>query len=445
MVAPAVKVEFSGHPVSADFRKRSSIPPSSQRSGIKHAELPIMELGRSSSPPPASATARPFLGGTVAQITHPTQETKLSIMDITTRTRHLIQHLPDQRTRLLIEWTPPFRGNVRPVAIRHCFDDEGCLDRMIGATLGFDHIHPCVLFLLVREGDLVSVGEKTIGGTSASWIHYQVGPDFALKRINIGGRTLTAAEIRAWLSPAVTSYHQPPGCDESLREFLADPNHPAWLVPILERQKQKWRTRRISKFYHLAPSEASREEIDRIMKLAPGAALRFFSQHLTKGQIKRCIRRDLKTAVLHAYETMSPDQLDVACREHPVLLLQHQGSNLPEPILLRCVRFEPFEAFRIRNRFSAPVHAKILAATCELPFGLFRSGDISSLPAEIETSFRQFPGSWVESFGRDFGALFQALERQGRMKVDHAIVHFLMNVLPPQHLPSLDKFISKQL
>ena len=144
-------------------------------------------------------------------------------MDITTRTRHLIQHLPDQRTRLLIEWTPPFHGNVRPVAIRHCFDEEGSLDRVIGATLGFDLIHPCVLFLLVQEGDLVSVGEKTIGGRSASWIHYQVGPDFALKRINIGGRTLTAAEIRAWLPPAVTSYHQPPGCDESLREFLADP------------------------------------------------------------------------------------------------------------------------------------------------------------------------------------------------------------------------------
>jgi hypothetical protein len=181
------------------------------------------------------------------------------------------------------------------------------------------------------------------------------------------------------------------------------------------------------------------------MKLAPGAALRFFSEHLTKGQIKRCIRRDLKTAVVHAYEAMSPAQLEVACREHPVLLLQHQGSRLPEGILLRCVRFEPFEAFRIRDRFPAPVHAKILAATCELPFGLFRSGNISGLPVEIETSFRQFPGLWLESFHNDFATLFRALERQGKMKVDHDLLDFLMTILPAQHLPNLDKFISNQI
>jgi hypothetical protein len=142
---------------------------------------------------------------------------------------------------------------------------------------------------------------------------------------------------------------------------------------------------------------------------------------------------------------MSPAQIEVACREHPVLLLQHQGSRLPETILLRCVRFEPFEAFRIRNCFPAPVHAKILAATCELPFGLFRSGDISRLPVEIETSFRRFPGLWLESFHNDFAALFRALERQGKMKVDHDLLQFLMVVLPSQHLHNLGRFISDHL
>lgn len=358
---------------------------------------------------------------------------------------YIIQEPNNLPARLIIEWKPPSSENVRPVALRHCFDQEGGLDRMIGSTLGFDHINPCVLFLLVQKGDLLSVGEKAIGGTFATWTHYQIGQDFTLNPIGIPGRILTAAEIRAWMPPAVTSYHQPPGCDDSLREFLADPNHPAWLVPILERQKQKWRTKRLSKFYHLVPSEASQDEIDRIIKLAPGAAVRFFSKRLTKGQIKRCIRRDLKTAVVHAYEAMSPAQLEVACREHPVLLLQHQGSRLPEDILLRCVRFEPFAAFRIRNRFPAPVHAKILAATCELPFGLFRSGDISGLPAEIESSFRQFPVAWVESYGSDYSALFRALERQGKMTVNHDLIGFLMERLPHQHLPKLCQFIVKRI
>lgn len=356
--------------------------------------------------------------------------------------KYIIQKQDNLLARLIIEWKPLANKNVRPAALRHCFDDEGGLDRRLGAVLGFNRVNPCALFLLVQKGDIVSVGEKAIGGISASWNHYQIEQDFTLNRIDIGGRTLTAAEICSWMLPNVASFHQPPGCDDSLREFLADPDHPAWLVPILERQKQKWRANRLSKFYHLVPSEASQHEIDRIYKLAPGAALRFFSEYLTKGQIRRCIRRDLKTAVVHAYEAMSPSQLEMACYEHPVLLLQHQGSRLTETILLRCVRFEPFEAFRIRNRFPASVHATILAATCELPFELFRSGDVSGLPAEIEKSFRQFPGRWLKSFHNDFAALFRALDRQGKMKVDHELLHFLMNDLPAQHLPSLNKFIS---
>ncbi len=404
-----------------------------------------MEIGRSSSHSTRFCNRPPLSGRRGSADCPSDMKSIIHTMDITTRTRHLIQHLPDNKTRLIFEWKPPSHEVVRPVALRHCFDEEGCLDRRTGAILGFNRIDPCALFLLVQKGDLVSIGEKAIGGVSASWVHYQVEPDFTLNQVGFGGSTLTGSEIRALILPDVASFHQPPGCDESLREFLADPNHPAWLVPILERQKQKWRTKRLSKHYRLVPSEASQDEIDRILKLAPGAAVRFFSKHLTKGQIKRCIRRDLKTAVVHSYQAMSPTQIQAACREHPVLLLQNQGSRLPEAILLRCIRYEPFEAFRIRNSLPAPVHAKILAATCELPFGLFRSGDISSLPAEIETSFRQFPGSWVESFGRDFGALFHALERQGRMKVDHDLVHFLMNVLPPQHLPILDKFIGKQI
>ena len=43
------------------------------------------------------------------------------------------------------------------------------------------------------------------------------------------------------------------------------------------------------------------------MKIAPGAALRFFYTKLTKRQTRSCIRRALATAVIHAFDALPPD------------------------------------------------------------------------------------------------------------------------------------------
>ena len=366
-----------------------------------------------------------------------TAETGISKTNPTNTT---IQQLKDGTARLLCEWTPQPGPPKRPLAIRYAINDRDEIEVRGGALLGFDRTHPCLLLLLVRPGDLISIGEKSIGVSTATWTHYRVGSGFRVEKIDITGRGLTNAEIRS-LAWGAAPLAQPSGCDNSIREFLADPEHPGWLTPVLERQKTKWRTTHLSKFYRLVPCETSPGELERIVKLAPGAALRFSFDKLTKGQINRCIRRDLETATVHAFEHMSPAHLQLACREYPILLLHHHGPNLPENILLRCVRLEPFAAFVARNRYPAPVHAKILAATCVLPFDLFNSGDISGLPAEIETSFRQFPVAWVESYGCDFSALFRTLERQAKMTVNHDLMGFLMERLPPQHLPKLCQFI----
>ncbi len=386
-----------------------------------------------------------------------TTQTSHQIQQLTTMTRTAetgetktnpvnptIQLLKDGTARLLFEWTPEPGPPKRPLAIRYAINRRNEIAVRGGAMLGYNRIDPCLLFLLVRRGDLISLGEKSIGESTATWRHYRVNRRFRLTEIDITGRSLTNAEIRS-LARHAAPLEQPSGCDNSLREFLADPEHPAWLTPILEQHKQKWRTTRISKFYRLVPSETYPGELKRIVKLAPGAALRFFFDKLTKGQVNRCIRRDLETAVVHAFEHMSPAHLQLACREYPVLLLHQHGPNLPTNILLRCVRFEPFESFVIRHRFPPPVHARILAATCDLPFNLFNCGNISGLPAEIETSFRQFPVAWVESYGSDFSMLFRALERQAKITVNHELMGFLMERLPAQHLPKLCQFIANRL
>ena len=237
-----------------------------------------------------------------------------------------IQPLKDGTARLLFKWKPRPGPPRRPLAVRYAINPRDEIEIRSGALLGYDRIHPSAVVLIVKPGDLISLGEKPIGISTATWTHHRVNRRFRLEKIDITGRSLTNAEIRS-LARGAAPFEQAPGCDDTLREFLADSDHPGWLIPILERQKQKWRTHRLSKFYHLAPASAMPGELERVVKLAPGAALRFHFDSLTKGQINRCIRRDLATAIVHLRGHMSPAHLRKACREYPALLLEHRGSG----------------------------------------------------------------------------------------------------------------------
>lgn len=359
--------------------------------------------------------------------------------------KYTIQKTDNLSSRLIIEWTPNPDKALRPIVLRHCFDKDGCLDRINGAVLGFDRINPCALFLLVNVGDLISIGNKEIDGTSATWTHYQIGFTFEMNLIGNDGNILSSTEIRALIPANADWFHQPPGCDDSLRDFISDTNHPAWLVQILERQKQKWRKKKLSKYYHLVPSETSLEEIDRIMKLTPGAAVRFFYPLLTKKQIRRCIRRDLKTAAVYSLDLMSPEHLQLACLRWPTLLLKTHASILPENRLMQCVRLDPMEGFRIRNKVAPELHARILAVSCGLPFSLFCNGDLSGLPLEISTSFHNFPIRWFEAHGHNFYFLFKTLERHGRMRINQELIDFLIQTLPPSQIQDIYQFISENI
>lgn len=355
-----------------------------------------------------------------------------------------VQRMKDGTARLLVERKPASGPPKRPIAVRYMIDANGDPVIRNGALLGFDRINPCLIFLHVRRGDLISLGEKTIGEVTVVWTHYKIGRGYRLMEIAIKGRGLTYSEICSQVGPH-RPLEQPSGCDDLLRDFFADSGHPKWMLPILERQKRKWRSNHPSKFYHLVPAEIKESEIRRVIKIAPGAAIRFLQPKLTKLQTRSCIRRALATSVIHAFDHIPPTQFKIVMRDYPGLLLRHQGKRIPVDLLMRCVRIEPFDAFVIRKQFPPDLHAKILAETCGLPFQLFRSGNVSRLPAEIETSFCRYPVQWIEIYHNDFSKLFRVLERHGRMKMCPKFLNFLKSSLPPEHLPGLFKFIANQL
>ena len=209
---------------------------------------------------PASSALNPSFA--LASDYTPTMPTKQHTMTTTPKTEetktipinYTVQRLKDGTARLLVEQKPVPGPPTRPVAVRYLIDDHGEPVIRRGALLGYDRINPSLLFLIVRAGDLISLGKRTIGETSTVWTHYKVGRGFRLMEIAIKGRGLTYAEIRSRVGP-YRLLEQPSECDDSLREFLSDSDHPKWMLPIIERQKMKWRKNRLSKFYHLVPSE----------------------------------------------------------------------------------------------------------------------------------------------------------------------------------------------
>ena len=364
-----------------------------------------------------------------------TEETKTNPINYT------VERLKDGTARLLVEQTPVPGPLTRPVAVRYLIDDHGEPVIRRAALLGYDRINPSLLFLIVRAGDLISLGKRTIGETSTVWTHYKVGRGFRLMEIAIKGRCLTYSEIRSRVGP-YRPLEQPSGCDDLLRDFFAYSGHPKWMLPILERQKKKWRLFYPTKFYRLAPFEVPDAEIPQVVKTAPGAALQLFLPKLTKRQIRNCIRRSLTTAIVHAFTHLPPTQFKKALRKHPSILLTYQGTRLKEELLLRCARFEPMVAFCLRKRFPPPLHARLLAQTCGLPFHLFKCGNITQLSKEIETSFLRHPVEWVETYHNDFSKLFRTLVRHGGMKVDQDLIKLLEDTLPPPYLAKLHWFIA---
>jgi hypothetical protein len=142
---------------------------------------------------------------------------------------------------------------------------------------------------------------------------------------------------------------------------------------------------------------------------------------------------------------MSEVQLDRACREFPGLMLRCHASKLSEERLLRCVRLDPFEGFRIRKQVEPRLHAKILAGTLGLPFYLFNAGDLSDLPDEVLRSFLSFIKAWVDAFAGKHQHLLTALMRY---RGDRSPADFLLHLLdhvPPEHLPHVASFAARSI
>jgi len=357
--------------------------------------------------------------------------------------RYTIQETDAETARLIIEWEPRQGKTIRPCLIRYCLDHEGCLAWEKGVVLGFDLIQPCALILLVQRGDLISVGEKIVGDGRASRTHYRIGNDLELLQFEVPDPGRTNLGILARLRPAVPRLQQLPVCDNALRHFLAETNHPDWLTPIVERQKHKWRASRPAKFFHLVPSEVTDNEIPVCVSTAPGAALRFFRDRISANDLRRCIGRDLEAAAQYAFEAMSEVQVDRACQEFPGLMVRHHASKLSEERLLRCVRLDPFAGFLIRNQLESRLHAKVLAGTLGLPFELFSAGDLRELPNEILQSFLSHPQAWVDAFAGNHQRLLTALMRHrgDRSRGDY-LLH-LMEHVPPEYLPHVASFAAR--
>jgi hypothetical protein len=300
-----------------------------------------------------------------------------------------------------------------------------------GATLGFDRIHPCVMVLLVRRYDLISLGRRRIGSCLTVWNHYRIDADF--KTIPIGPRWRDLSEGETdLLVPHATGpdFPQLTDSDDALREFLQSVSHPDWLAQILNRQKRKWQESHPAKWFRLVPSEVPDREIPKCVRLAPDVALQFHQEKLSAGQIRHCIGRSFESGIRFAFQHLTESEVRRACFEFPRWVLTFHAMRLTADQLEICVRQDPSTAFRVRSVFPPRVQAKVLASTYMYPQYLLKQQATSEVREEILTSVIKFPRIWLREHNQSFHHLFEDLRRHLEITPDPECISRLMNNLP---------------
>ncbi len=309
--------------------------------------------------------------------------------------------------------------------------------------MGYERGKPCILVLTVMSGDLVSLAcPESING----WQHFRIGPDFRLQKFPIPERKLTLVEISHHLNLGCGErLKQLADCDDRIRDFLVEKNHPEFVTLAIARQIRKWRKRQPDKYFHLATSVVMDSEIHLLANSAPFTAIRFARDRMNEKQILRCIHRRPEAGVLFALERMTPRLIEKAITECPGTLITHGHSRVSDEQLDRCARYDPFAAIHTRVAMNPRRHAILLARSYLLAFPMQSGATMESFHAEIIESLTRFPDVWLSAHQQDYGEIFDSLRQRAQIQVDHEFIQTLLIRIPTKHRKHLADHIARQM
>ena len=305
-----------------------------------------------------------------------------------------------------------------------------------GAVLGRDAGKPSALILDVHQRDLVVIRARDQKDGNFICHYFRIGRDWKPRRLDLTCSHYSHQQVVDLIELCdIAPDRQVDSCDWILMDFLTE-SHPAWLNDILSRQIEHWHLNKLERFFSLAPSRATYAEIRICTNAYPALALAHYKHLLSRRQIKSCVRRSLRGAVMHAFEELSPSLVEKAVVEHPHEMIRYAASKLTNSQLERCAHSAPYAAFVCRSGMPPARQAAMLAISypyCAIIY--YNSHPV--LRSEFIQSITMHPKAWLSFHDHSYSKLFRCLRNRLGLKLTASDLRGIMRGTPEEYLQPL--------
>ena len=313
-----------------------------------------------------------------------------------------------------------------------------------GAVLGRDEGKPSALIIDVHQRDLVMISARDHKDGNFICQYYRIGRDWVPRWLKLTCTDYCHQQVVNLIELCdIAPDNQVDSSDCALQDFLAE-THPAWLKDILCRQIQHWHLNKLERFFCLTPSRATYDEIRICINDYPAHALAHYKYLLTRRQIRSCVRRSLRGAVMHAFEELSPSLVEKAVVDHPHEMIRYAASKLTDSQLERCAHSAPYAAFGCRSGMPSARQAAMLAISYTYCAIIYYNHH-PALRSEFIQSITLHPAKWLSYHGHSYTKLFRCLRNRLGLKLSASDLRGIMSRTPEEYLQPLMDYIAGQL
>ena len=313
-----------------------------------------------------------------------------------------------------------------------------------GAVLGRDVGKFSALILDVHQRDLVVIRARDQKDGNFICQYFRIGRDWKPRRLDLTCSHYSHQQVVDLIEICdIASDRQVDSSDWILMDFLTE-THPPWLNEILSRQIEHWHLNKLERFFSLAPSRATYAEIRICTNAYPSLALAHYKHLLSRRQIKSCVRRSLRGAVMHAFEELSPSRIEKAVVDHPHEMIRYAAHRLTDSQLERCAQLAPYAAFDSRSSMSPARQAAMLAIS--YPYcAIIYYNSRPALRSEFIQSITMHPKAWLSFHNESYSELFRCLRNRLGLKLTASELSGIMKGTPEEYLQPLMEHIADLL
>ena len=351
---------------------------------------------------------------------------------------HTCKQLDSTTARIVFEYKEGFHSWRKLSICRISFTCPGSPAVSQGAVLGRDDGKPSALILDVRQRDLIVIRARDHKDGNVIPQYFRIGRDWVPRRLDLSCAHYRHPRVVDLIELCdVTPDRQVDSCDCALREFLAE-THPTWLNDILSRQIEHWHRNKPERFFSLTPLRATYDEIAICINDFPLLALAHYKHLLSRMQIRSCVHRSLKGAVMYAFEELSPSLIEKAVVDHPHVMIRYAAHRLTDSQLHRCAQLAPYAAFDCRSGMPPARRAAMLAIS--YPYcAIIYDDNRTALRSEIIRSITDCPAEWLAYHDQSHSAVFRCLRDHLGLKINVPDLQGIMNGTPKEyHQPIMD-------